>query len=114
MPVTIIKKSVKKNKEGELVLKEAKGSVTIQADNDLENTKPYPELSAQVFDGPNCNVGYKMGYTKNLGNYESMRIDITINVPANYDQLEDAFEFAKEWADEKMNAVVKEIDEEIE
>jgi hypothetical protein len=49
-------------------------------------------------------VGVKMGYTKNLGNFESLRLDVSCTVPCDNTKaaMDAAFDFASEWCDDKM------------
>lgn len=66
-----------------------------------------------AYEGPTCSVGFKVGYTKNLGNYESMRIDVSVNMPCYPSEMQDVFAFCKQWVDDKMDAVVAEVEEDI-
>lgn len=46
------------------------------------------------------------GRTLNLGNYESARIDVGIEVPTTKVLLDDAYEFASDWVSEKIEEAV--------
>lgn len=45
--------------------------------------------------------------TLNLGNFESARIEVGIEVPTSKDELEDAYEFATTWVSDKIDSAVK-------
>lgn len=60
-----------------------------------------------------CQVGHKLGYTKNMGNYESLRIDVMITMPCYPHEVEDVSAFEVDWADERMSAIVKNIEEDL-
>ena len=49
------------------------------------------------------------GITKNLGNYESLRCDVTLELPCASTQagVEAAFEYAKDWIAEKVTELTQ-------
>ena len=55
-----------------------------------------------------ANVGYNMARTINLGDYESVKIAVSINVPSlvDVDEINGNFDFAKEWVEEKLTEIV--------
>lgn len=55
-------------------------------------------------------VGFKMGYTKNLGNYESVRVEVSLVLPTYTENVEHAYKVAKDWADNKLTEAVAEIE----
>ena len=62
-----------------------------------------------VSDAPMANVGISIAMTKNLGNYESLKVQVSIHMPTKTDlaSLDDAFLFCQTWADNKMAEVLK-------
>lgn len=60
-------------------------------------------VSGGVYDQPTCNIGYKAGITKNLGDYESLRIDVSLNMPCYPEEIDDVFEFQRNWVENKLN-----------
>jgi hypothetical protein len=48
-------------------------------------------------------VGVTLGGTVNLGNFESARLDITCKIPAYREEIEEAYEYAFKFADDKLN-----------
>lgn len=96
MPVTIVKKEPVvaivevSDKEGDLI--------------------DYEEVQlgeVNVTDGMG-KVGVKLGRTKNTGNYESLRVDISLEMPANTDKksLNKTFKKCLSWCDAKMDEVL--------
>jgi hypothetical protein len=50
-------------------------------------------------------VGVEGGRTINLGHYNSARIGVTISVPCDPENLEDAYEYASDWISGKIKEV---------
>lgn len=65
-----------------------------------------------IVDKPMANVGLKVGMTKNLENYESLRVDISLFIPSELDDesLNAAFKRCDEWCEEKMGKVMEELE----
>lgn len=70
-------------------------------------------FGGEMFEAPPANVSVNIGLTKNLGNYESIRFSVHLSVPTanNPADIEQAFTFAKEWVDDHINAINKEVEE---
>lgn len=60
---------------------------------------------------PLCNVGVNAKSTINMGNYESIAIGVSINVPCEYEEIETTYLFAKNFVDTKMELLVTEVKE---
>jgi len=52
-------------------------------------------------------IGY--GLTLNIGNYESARVDVKLTLPCYAEEANAAYDFAKKWAEERVQGEVKEI-----
>lgn len=95
-----------KKKEG----KSGKGMVTKEyPDGTVEETSG--DLLVSKSDQPMAQVTFSMGHTKNLGNYESVKINVAVTLPSNTDELDTAFEFAQEWVDDKLTKVLEEVED---
>ena len=59
---------------------------------------------------PMANIGYGLDRTINLGNYESLKIHVTIHVPSivSESEIEENYAFCKKWTELKMDEVTKE------
>lgn len=55
----------------------------------------------------------KMGHTKNLGNYESIRIEVGVTLPSQHDAIDDAFGLAQKWCDGKLAEIIEEVEKEV-
>lgn len=54
-----------------------------------------------------CKVTYKLGMTINIGNYESVRCDVGVEIPCADDQVDEAYTLIQEWVDDKLAEQVK-------
>jgi hypothetical protein len=66
-----------------------------------------------VMDKPMANVGMKVGMTKNLGNYESVRVDVSLYLPCEADDeaVNNTFDLVNTWVDMKMAEIMDEYEE---
>jgi hypothetical protein len=58
---------------------------------------------------PQCEVGVEMSYTHNLGNYQSARVQVSLKVPCVHAEIDDIYNYAREWVDNKLNGLVEEL-----
>lgn len=69
------------------------------------------DLEIHSFVTEPASVRVSLGMTVNLGNYESARIDVSLTVPCYKEEVEDAFEYAREWVEartlKEVNAAKK-------
>jgi len=74
---------------------------------------PYGDPIMVKKDETFANVGMKVGMTKNLGNYESVRIDVSLYVPCvnDADVINDTFELVNTWVDIKMAEILQEYED---
>lgn len=78
-----------------------KGKVTnIKVGNKPLRSYQMPENHAQV--------AVELGLTKNLGNYESLRVNVTVKLPAKEEDVADKLEEAKGIAEVYLQKFVKE------
>lgn len=66
-----------------------------------------------ILDKPMANVGVKVGKTMNLGNYESVRVDVSLYVPCeNEDEaINQTFDLVSNWCDLKMLGIMEEYED---
>lgn len=57
---------------------------------------------------PMANVGFRLSHTKNLGNYESLKVDVSLYMPSKTDKksLNKTFKKLQNWCDNKMDEVL--------
>ncbi len=56
-------------------------------------------------------VGFSIGSTLNMGNYESAKVEVTVRVPCYLEELKPAYEWTKEFATEQYKKEVVEARE---
>lgn len=52
-----------------------------------------------------------MGTTRNLGNFESFRVDVSLEVPCIVGEEDDTFENAYAWVEAKLGKVLNDVEE---
>jgi len=64
-----------------------------------------------VVDKPMANVGLKVGMTKNMGDFNSLRVDVSLFLPSELDKksLDRTFKRADKWCEKKMKNIQKEL-----
>ena len=97
MGVTVIKKEQVKAK-----------IETLDNDGNVIDTEE-EVLGEVVVDKPMANVGVKLGTTKNLGNYESLRVDVSLFMPSETDKksLNKTFKKCFNWVDDKLDKIME-------
>jgi hypothetical protein len=65
---------------------------------------------AKTLEGPTCNVGVDASFTKNLGNYESLRLGCSLHMPCYHHEIDEVFEVCKAWVNAKMEAMIADIE----
>ncbi|WAS28535.1 hypothetical protein [Vibrio phage LV6] len=59
---------------------------------------------------PLCNVGYSSGITRNLGDYNSLKVSVSLHIPCEFENIHNAFKFAHQFVDEKVNLVLEDYE----
>lgn len=74
-----------------------------------------PVGEPEQFSGPTANVGFSFGMTKNLGNFNNLKYQVSLHIPclATAEEIEQAYEEAKNWVDSKVAAIEEEISEQL-
>lgn len=68
-----------------------------------------------IIDEPSANVGVSVGLTKNLGNYESLKVTVSLYVPCKpeEEEIEATYEAVKGWVDGKISDINAEVEAEL-
>jgi hypothetical protein len=66
-------------------------------------------IEVTKFETEPAKVRVGFGLTINLGNYESARLDVSVEVPCYKEQVDDAYDKAKVWVEERVQQEVAEI-----
>ncbi len=86
------------------------GSTTVQKKGESLETVKTSATEAVETDG--TMIGFKVGHTMNLGNYESARFEVSLELPSKAGQIDADFKICQEWADKKLAEVVAEAQQE--
>jgi len=87
----VVSGSVKKHKEGGM-------ESVMQDEGFVIATKPM------------CYVTMRAGKTTNLGNFESVKFEVSLSHPCEPGQEDDTFKHAKAWVDAKLASLVEELE----
>ena len=82
---------------------------TLDKDGEVAETEEHVLGEMVVSDDkPMANVGVKLGTTKNLGDYNSLRVDVSLFMPSDTDKksLNKTFKKCFNWCDNKLDEIV--------
>ncbi|ANO57625.1 hypothetical protein [Vibrio phage vB_VhaS-a] len=60
------------------------------------------------FTQPVANVGFQCSMTKNLGDFESVKVGISVHIPCYTHELDPTFGHAKTFVEDKLNSTMEE------
>ena len=106
MPLKLTKKATA------TVTKEQKDKGKVVAEEVVEETVDLPKetkLAEAAPLKPYCEVGVEASYTHNLGDYKSARVAVSLKVPCLHPEIDGVFDYAKQWVDGKLNAMIEEL-----
>jgi len=97
--------------DGEVInMKEPTGQVSLEYPDGTTKNIQIKLANASNYIGATVNVGISLGLTVNIGNYENVKAQVSIHIPCSHEEIEDTYEFAKEWADDKLEELQGEIE----
>ena len=100
MAVTVVKKK-----------EQIKGKVeTLDNEGNVIDTQE--EVLGEIeIEEPMANVGVKLGTTKNLGDYNSLRVDVSLFMPSKTDKksLEKTYKKVFKWVDNKLDKIMDDV-----
>lgn len=76
----------------------------------LKNVTTEVAVNKGVVDG-GCKVGCSGARTVNLGNYESVKISVWLEMPCAKDDIASTYDFITDWVGEQLTAAVKQAKE---
>jgi hypothetical protein len=97
----------KKTADAQVTVKHSTGASVPQEEKvDIpEDIQVLESTSAQVL----AEVGMSAGFTKNLGDFNSARIDVHLKMPCRVSDIDSAFVFVNEWVDSRIQKFQEEI-----
>jgi hypothetical protein len=63
----------------------------------------------QITAQPWCEVGFEASFTKNLGNYQSARLNVIVKIPCPAGDIDEVFDYARTWVNGKLETLVSEL-----
>jgi len=90
---------------------QAKGQTMTKYPDGTEVTEEHEiEGTGQLmFDAPPCVISVGSGATMNVGNYNSVKVHASVWVPCAHDELDEVYDFAKGWVENKLGMMVAEV-----
>lgn len=82
---------------------------------DGSETEDKEVVQEKLMPTTHATVGVSIGVTRSLGNFESVKMNVSLFLPCLVDaqDIEDTYAQGKEWVDGKINALNAEIDEQL-
>jgi hypothetical protein len=76
---------------------------TIVVNQGIKSSKEGEDIIAvHKFETTPAEVAVDYALTMNLGNYESAKIGVSVRVPCYVEEVDQAYEFAQAWAEERL------------
>lgn len=76
---------------------------------DKSTTESEEVVKQEAFEQPTANVGVAFATTKNLGNFESLKVSVSLNLPCYVSEIDDVQAFATDWVNKKMEKVMEDL-----
>jgi hypothetical protein len=102
-----------------VAIKEAMASITKTKTvnhhgvKDIVQTDSTEKVGQVVATKPFGMVNVEMGVTRNLGNFESVKLHVSLSYPSTVDNFDSTFDIAKDWVNSKLDLLNKQIDDEL-
>ncbi len=82
---------------------------------DGSTSEEVEKLGQLILPEPHATVGVNAGITKNLGDYNSVKVSVSLFMPCTptSDDIDETYNQVKSWVDEKITIISQEIDEQI-
>lgn len=87
-----------------------KGQVISEKPAEEKVDVPGEVVSKEASTEPWCEVGVVASYTMNLGDFNSTRLEVSLKVPCLHAEIDQVFEFSKDWVDGKMQTMIEEVE----
>ncbi|CAA2141442.1 hypothetical protein [Hyphomicrobium sp. ghe19] len=87
-----------------------KGTVVSELNDSEKVEVPDEVVSKKATSDPLCEVGVEASYTMNLGDYNSVRVQVSLKVQCQHAEIDQVFDYTKEWTDTKMQTMIEEIE----
>ena len=58
---------------------------------------------------PWCEIAVDASFTKNLGNYQSAKVGVSLKMPVKPGDLDEAFVFTRDWVNVKLESLIVDL-----
>lgn len=107
-----IKKNAKMGQTEKHAVVSTQKSSAGEAGPEVQESVPTGMTPPPAVDGlPMCEIGVEASMTVNLGNYESVRVGVSLKMPTAPTNVEKAYQETKDWVEDKMAEMVESIKE---
>ena len=88
------------------------GTATISTINPDGTEEEVIEIvTDEKYNKPTANVGVSGGFTRNMGNFNSMKVQVTLNLPCYIEEIDSIADFAQEWVNARLNTIQDELED---
>ncbi len=101
------KKAVKQDKPGTITVQTR---VLVRQDGEESEdvvTDEFAEIEVEKFEVEPAYVSIKAGVTKSLRQFESLRVDVSAQIPCYVERMDEAFAYGADWVADKL---IEEVD----
>lgn len=112
-PATKKKQTAKKQETTNIKTGKAVANVTKENPDGSFEDKAEQVGEDRMFVDPPCNVGYSAGVTLPFpdNRYSNAKFSVSLHVPCTHDEINETYDFAAEWVDERMQGLIDEFHE---
>lgn len=80
-----------------------------QAGSVLEDTEKRESIEITTFVTNPAYVTFACSTTKNMGNYESLRMEVRVSLPCYIEEIDEMYNTAKDWVDTRLDKELSEL-----
>jgi len=84
-------------------------SRTFKSQNGEQNQTDEEVVAVHVFQTASAKVRVSMGLTVNLGNFESARCEVGVEIPCYREEIDDATHFARDYCEARLQQEVQAV-----
>ena len=90
-------------------IKQAKATTTKTHSDGSEEHEEEAVGEPMAFDEPPCNVGITAGMTIPTVPFGNVKFSVSLFVPCAHEEIDEAYEFTKDWVDERVGEIEESI-----
>ena len=89
-----------------VVLQKPEAALTFKHPDGTEQEVKLEVKPPSGYIGPVAKVSCGMGATINVGNYESLRVSVNVEMPCYPQEVEEVWVYVRDWCDQKMGDAI--------